>query len=768
MKPIKFLFIVLILFLLSFSVIATDHGKLKISNGNVDVEFLDNIISDKDKNVLLNEIKTDKYKVSIDSLKYPELNKKAKLTFKNCDYSRPTLFHNGLLSSVEVTKSKQKKECYAVVDSFSTWEIHDNTFEGTMYNMTIYNGKLGLKYDAIMIVTGNTSDWTDHSVWNTTPVYVGMYYNATAGWNGTGAFQGNGTAGKTFVNISKVSNPNIDFKNDSGYTLTWFGETGVKTNTPNWFNRRSTYGYVAQTSGTAWTLDAFWDTTAGNSNCVGVGSPYNDSKMHFFAIRYFGNNTREVWMDNTRQIVCNNNNPFNETNINSLMIGSSLLGTLANLQGTMDEIKIFNRSITNTEILELNRSNRLHKYIQSGHYLSEIYNSTDYNHSSSTNVWSAILVPNISTQNTNITINGRAGNCSDFTTTKPWVTGTNAGNNFSFIGTDGECFQYNLSLYSDGDDTFLFENITIQSTLADVPIVTNINITPINPKLTENIRCEAQYLINGSTTAEIFFYWYVNNNLVSTQSITPVSNGSINFTIINNTGSLLFGAGDEINCTVKVITTTGVISANITSSTITSWVYSLYGTCTDEIVEESTCTFYSGNLNCSDYTYNISKIVNNTVLVPVTSGNLTLFSGNIYLFNLVSGYDTSGSYFTTFCDGSVKPFSIIKQTNEIYKLMFIISLILVFGVTIAKLFNLLSMGTLYNIEMAFTLFFILMIGWVMGIIVVMTDYTLTYSIMFMISSFFLVLNIIFLISEILLMMKQKLTPKGSYNTNKQE
>jgi hypothetical protein len=106
----------------------------------------------------------------------------------------------------------------------------------------------------------------------------------------------------------------------------------------------------------------------------------------------------------------------------------------------------------------------------------------------------------------------------------------------------------------------------------------------------------------------------------------------------------------------------------------------------------------------------------------------------------------------------------------LYDMMFFVQLALVVGITLLKLYNIMTIGKYYDLKMGFITYILFIIGWFTGLIVFMLNpETHLYRVLFMLESLFLILNTLFLFIEILIGLKNTLDqPIGLYDPkNKQ-
>lgn len=94
---------------------------------------------------------------------------------------------------------------------------------------------------------------------------------------------------------------------------------------------------------------------------------------------------------------------------------------------------------------------------------------------------------------------------------------------------------------------------------------------------------------------------------------------------------------------------------------------------------------------------------------------------------------------------------------DIYEIIFLIHIIGVLGISGIKIYNLLLKGEFYKLPAAICFFVGLLVCWFFGLVVLATQRTLFYSVLFQFSSLFLYLNIFFLITEIIFFLEERTT-----------
>jgi len=108
--------------------------------------------------------------------------------------------------------------------------------------------------------------------------------------------------------------------------------------------------------------------------------------------------------------------------------------------------------------------------------------------------------------------------------------------------------------------------------------------------------------------------------------------------------------------------------------------------CADNKEIVSPCLMLIPSISCSNYTYNITRIVNATIGDTVTNGNLTTFTGTTYSFNFT---EDVGDYLVTLCDESTREISVIgntegKMLSTIIGLIVAIIFFIYFGLRVEK------------------------------------------------------------------------------------
>jgi len=85
----------------------------------------------------------------------------------------------------------------------------------------------------------------------------------------------------------------------------------------------------------------------------------------------------------------------------------------------------------------------------------------------------------------------------------------------------------------------------------------------------------------------------------------------------------------------------------------------------------------------------------------------------------------------------------------IIEILFLIQFIGIIGISFFKVYNLLSLGKIYNLKASFVLFALFFIMYVIGLCITLTDYTYAiYSILFLFECWLIPVQIFFLLGEL--------------------
>lgn len=370
-------------------------------------------------------------------------------------------YFNGTIDEVKIfNRSLSAEEISAIYGNESLGVSDPNmdrvnlTIEATM-NDTVTNLD-NIEFDSSTY--GN--NWTIAN-------YYRPYYNLTGGYSGTGAYEFDGN--NDYISITDSTN-NLFAFNTSNFSVSLWLKTNQSTNYFVEVSRVSTYGWSAQIQGgvNSGVPDFFLATNPdGNSNCANWGGKSVTDNLWHNVVYMMNDTGRYIYIDGVYEVACAGTYDLYQAGLN-LNIGI-LQGIYYN--GTLDEIKLFNRSLDETEILALNNSNPLMRFYNSGDYISN-------SHSISTGIdsWDNVTINCTMFNNTvqvdndcgsNVTVNVRTS--VDNSTWGDWVTTTQDGNSYN-INTllTSQFFQYQLYGLSSNDLTPLVTQVDVNYTARGV------------------------------------------------------------------------------------------------------------------------------------------------------------------------------------------------------------------------------------------------------------------------------------------------------------
>jgi len=172
----------------------TRHNVTTVNGG---IRFIEDIEQGLPTIQQLNSaITIEQHKIKVDSDTYPQLNRRAELTFSNVTWENTVVQRNGVLCE-DCVVTCANNNCTTEVSSFSEYEIVETNFtNGTHYNTTLYNGQLGLGGLATRIYHFQESDGTlvDSSVYGenvtiyNSPTQVSGKFGFAREFNGVNQF----------------------------------------------------------------------------------------------------------------------------------------------------------------------------------------------------------------------------------------------------------------------------------------------------------------------------------------------------------------------------------------------------------------------------------------------------------------------------------------------------------------------------------------------------------------------------------------------------
>jgi hypothetical protein len=567
-KKLLFVFVLLVLIvLISSSALAKDFGKVKLNNVYADVEFLEDVSdSSKDVSELKQKIEVSPNSVNIDTKKYPNLNKKAKITFKNSYFKgTPLVIYNNQISQVTPTMVGLG-QWQITVDGFSSWQLIDSSWGGTFTGGTSQNNYSwgNITHDSLMLqgdskVSINMSMPTSGGgikdlsfYYRNVSVSGATYYQTTnplsrtAGsykfdgindamniqWHGALDFYGKDITIGAWINISK----------NSYNTITVVSSVGMPS------TAGSGWIIYEQDSGSGYVL-GFTHTDGGEHDSFSSQSIEFD-KWNYWIFQYnISSGTGRSCINNNCTIWTQSNAAILAPDTTGIWnIGRRTSGSQRNMNGSITEYRAWNRLLQPKEFANMYNNSHYYRFLANGSYITIEHNATDYTENQ-VNVWTNISIQNLKTiRAEQVAVYGRAGTCGALS--GAWTEGTPyLAGHFTFSGgLQGKCFEANITISSYGTNlSSVWSNYTINSTKYVMPNATNLNISG-GDNTSTNITGNATYSLNDTDGGGILqIGWYVNGVLNSRENFTGLSNGSISVFSLDNSN---FVKNDIVNYNV--------------------------------------------------------------------------------------------------------------------------------------------------------------------------------------------------------------------------
>lgn len=372
MKAKKVLFCILILCMLiitCYSAFAdenkTNHGKLKAKHIYAEAEFLEDVnVYDKNKNSVLGKIKIEKNKVSITDNELK--GHKAKITFLLTSFKNPIVFKNNKWAK-DIKPTREGLSSWSFnVPHFSSYTIEENTWAGTHENTTIYSEaglELGLDSLAVGIyefsenATGNITEDISSSENNGT--LSDLYHSKVnddgfSAWDTDNCKVGNCLRfdkGEDYIIVNNVGS-RFDFGTDEDFSISFW----MKIDTSNVNHRIFSTTDISTGFFTDINADKLrFFTKAGATYGASLTSALADVTVWnhvVYVIDKTGANKTFIYLNGVNQSVTYTNPQNINDNTNAptnLKIGR-ILTQSPNLEGALDEVKIYNVSLTQSQV----------------------------------------------------------------------------------------------------------------------------------------------------------------------------------------------------------------------------------------------------------------------------------------------------------------------------------------------------------------------------------------------------------------------------------
>ncbi len=497
-------------------------------------------------------------------------------------------------------------------------------------NYTLYNNSLVLMYnfDNNSELGENSTKVVDVSPWGNNGTVNGAVYNATGGKFG-GGYSFNGT---NYIDVGNVSSMSFNYNTPFSIEI--------------WSKRSATGSLVSKMGGS--TDDSYrgWDLYAGGgtnktlfylinaypTNTIGVYGSTNilDNNWHHIILTYDGSsnaNGAKIYVDGVAETMTISQNTLTGTTLNSkkVLIGKrDSITEPAGSSGSIDEVRIYNRSLSATEIYQLYASN-LQKF-----------NSTQW-----------YLYVN---QSKNSTAGLATGNYTYQVFAKDIVGSINSTEQRTIIidinyPQFSSYYDNNASLNNSGTGYF---NVTLANTNGTVLLeINNTNITATN--LSANVYNVSYNFITNGTYPYRWHSW--GNGTTHLYNNSGDRSYSVNFLDIiypqfsnyyDNNASIFYGGVASFNVTLANTNGTVLLSINGENYTATNYTSDMYNVSIPNLpsgVYAYKWNAYgngiSRNLNVSDtrsYTVNVTPVVKIDFDYPKV--DTTVFQNKFFNFTL--------------------------------------------------------------------------------------------------------------------------------------
>lgn len=367
----------LIVFLLVFTLLMSmaavadwEHANLEHSAIYGMVDYSETIESDYDESTLQSAISVGFHTISVDDETYPELNAPATLTFNSVYYDEPMLLRNGYwVQDTELTNTGYGT-WEVEVDGFSTYSIVETDFSyGTFEETTLADIGQGtgivLAGDAELIVNfeGGTAIDSSYNGYTLTEFGTDYTIDSELGIDFTGGLEFDDNASNEGVQVNNNNDPYI-IDNGSSFSI----NSWVKTR--NKAALQGIYTGSHDASASYWPYGLY--ITGNYVRClIGNGTDTvllaeeinNDEWTHYTC--QYDNSTQNLYLykngiqESTSSVTLGGIFPARTTVAGNTMelIGSGY-GAGISLNGTMDNIMVFDRKLSQQEILKLYYSNQ--------------------------------------------------------------------------------------------------------------------------------------------------------------------------------------------------------------------------------------------------------------------------------------------------------------------------------------------------------------------------------------------------------------------------
>jgi len=338
---------------------------------------------------------------------------------------------------------------------------------------------------------------------------AGAYFNGTGALNSIGAYEFDGVDDT----LSFLVNNELEWVNNQSHTFSyWYNQKGDTSSTVGTIysdlSGQGIWIYISNDGSVKYRFDSY--------TCTYV-SGHNDNEWYYITHTWNPTlNEMKTYVDGVLKTTCTSDNGFRTDTGSFSRLGGENDGGNYFFNGTIDEFKIFNRTLTQTEITELYNTNPLSKYDAVGKF-TNITEGSKYQSQTQANLWQYVGL-NSSDCSDVFTLSTRTGDC-DTITGETYLPTIQNGCIFNIFGggTSGDCIDFELILNSDTSTSIHISNYNISVNMTFLPSVNNTDIwggqnnsAPLYGNFT--------FKINDTDLGWVNVSWY-SNGLYSTEEL---------------------------------------------------------------------------------------------------------------------------------------------------------------------------------------------------------------------------------------------------------
>jgi hypothetical protein len=384
--------------------------------------------------------------------------------------------------------------------------------------------------------------------------------------------------------VSFESDGLLDFGANNSFTVSyWVYE---RENVLNGLTYHSSLGRMSSNKG--WSFysspNNYFNGCVGNGikQCGDFGSVLNEWRE--LTMVYYGSPIFEAEFYENGQLVDGlYTNVYYDDDSADDTIGIGVENSLSSqfFNGMIDNIKIWNRSLQESEVQTMYEQNKLMKHYAKGTYSSNEYNVSDYDKEAEQNTWR-----NLTLQNCNEVTNvyWKTGVCGSLPSA--WTTMSQIPTTCTWYEPSvGNCMQYKLDLAGNTSSTSEIEWINISSMKINKPYVTYIDLYPDDANYYDQVSCNATFILHDTDEGNMTMRFEKNGFLVN----QIVFGGLTNNTNVSANMSGTWKKGDIINCTA------------------TPWIDVVFGSQLNDTLNVTNANFTSNCIPLTNETISITK-----------------------------------------------------------------------------------------------------------------------------------------------------------------